>query len=129
GGGTAMIGDPSGKTEMRQLMTPETIAANRRAIEPQVRTYLAAAGERALVVDNADWLLPLNYIEFLRDIGRHFSVNRMLTAEGYRQRMEKGLSFIEVNYQLLQAYDFLTLRRRHGCVLQIGGDDQWGDIL
>jgi tyrosyl-tRNA synthetase len=129
GGGTTMIGDPSGKTEMRQMLTREAIEANRRSIEPQVRTYLAAAGERALVVDNADWLLPLNYIEFLRDVGRHFSVNRMLAAEGYRQRMEKGLSFIEFNYQLLQAYDFLVLRRNYGCVLQIGGDDQWGNIL
>jgi tyrosyl-tRNA synthetase len=129
GGGTTMIGDPSGKTEMRQMLSPETIAANRQAIEPQVRQYLAAAGERALVVDNADWLLPLNYIEFLRDVGRHFSVNRMRAAEGYRQRMEKGLSFIEFNYQLLQAYDFLVLRRQYGCILQIGGDDQWGNIL
>jgi len=129
GGGTTMIGDPSGKTEMRRMLSREDIEANRRAIEPQVRNYLAAAGERALVVDNADWLLPLNYIEFLRDVGRHFSVNRMLAAEGYRQRMEKGLSFIEFNYQLLQAYDFLILRRRFGCVLQIGGDDQWGNIL
>jgi tyrosyl-tRNA synthetase len=131
GGGTTMIGDPSGKTEMRQMLSREDIAANRRAIEPQVRRYLelAGAGERALVVDNAEWLAPLNYIEFLRDIGRHFSVNRMLAAEAYRSRMEKGLSFIEFNYQLLQAYDFLVLHRQYGCTLQIGGDDQWGHIL
>jgi tyrosyl-tRNA synthetase len=131
GGGTTMIGDPSGKTEMRQMLSREDIAGNRRAIEPQVRRYLelAGAGERALVVDNAEWLAPLNYIEFLRDIGRHFSVNRMLAAEAYRSRMEKGLSFIEFNYQLLQAYDFLVLHRQYGCTLQIGGDDQWGHIL
>ena len=131
GGGTTMIGDPSGKTEMRQLLSPEAIAANRTAIEPQIRRFLdvGAASDRAIVVDNADWLLPLNYIDFLRDIGRHFSVNRMLSAEAYKLRMEKGLSFIEFNYQILQAFDFLTLRRRHGCLLQIGGDDQWGNIL
>jgi tyrosyl-tRNA synthetase len=129
GGGTTMIGDPSGKTELRQMLSREAIVANGKAIEPQVKRFLAAAGDRALVVDNADWLLPLNYIEFLRDIGRHFSVNRMLAAEAYKLRIEKGLSFIEFNYQILQAYDFLTLRRRHGCLLQIGGDDQWGNIL
>jgi tyrosyl-tRNA synthetase len=129
GGGTAMVGDPSGRTELRQMMTVETIAANRRAIEPQVRRFLGDAGDRALVVDNAEWLVPLNYLEFLRDIGRHFSVNRMLAAEAYRQRMEKGLSFIEFNYQILQAYDYLVLHRRYGCVLQVGGDDQWGNIL
>ncbi len=129
GGGTAMIGDPSGKTETRQMLSRADIEANRRAIEPQARRYLAAAGDRALVVDNGEWLLPLNYLEFLREVGRHFSVNRMLAMEGYRMRMETGLSFIEFNYQLLQAYDFLTLRRRYGCALQIGGDDQWGNIL
>ncbi len=126
GGGTAMVGDPSGKTEMRQMITPEVIAANRTSIEPQVRRII---GESARVVDNGDWILPLNYIAFLRDIGRHFSVNRMLSAEAYKQRLEKGLSFIEFNYQLLQAYDFLALNERHNCVLQIGGDDQWGNIL
>jgi tyrosyl-tRNA synthetase len=129
GGGTTMIGDPSGKTELRQMLTRETIAANAKGIEPQVRRFLGDAGDRALLVDNADWLLPLNYIEFLRDIGRHFSVNRMLAAEAYKLRKEKGLSFIEFNYQILQAYDFLTLKRRHDCLLQIGGDDQWGNIL
>ena len=129
GGGTAMVGDPSGKTELRQMLTVESIQANRRAIEPQVRRFLGDAGENALVVDNADWLVPLNYLEFLRDIGRHFSVNRMLAAEAYRLRLEKGLSFIEFNYQILQAYDYLVLHRKYGCALQVGGDDQWGNIL
>jgi tyrosyl-tRNA synthetase len=128
GGGTAMIGDPSGRTELRQMMTVETIQENRRQIEPQVRRFLGDSAS-ALVLDNAEWLVPLNYLEFLRDVGRHFSVNRMLTAEAYRLRLEKGLSFIEFNYQILQAYDFLVLFRRHGCVLQVGGDDQWGNIL
>jgi tyrosyl-tRNA synthetase len=127
GGGTAMVGDPSGRTELRQMMTVETIQANRRSIEPQVRRFVS--GDNAIVVDNAEWLAPLNYLEFLRDIGRHFSVNRMLAAEAYRQRMEKGLSFIEFNYQILQAYDFLILFRKYGCALQVGGDDQWGNIL
>lgn len=126
GGGTAMVGDPSGKTEMRQLITPAAIAANRDSIAPQVRRII---GESARVVDNGEWILPLNYISFLRDIGRHFSVNRMLSAEAYKMRLEKGLSFIEFNYQLLQAYDFLALNERFDCVLQIGGDDQWGNIL
>lgn len=126
GGGTAMVGDPSGKTEMRQLITPEAIAANRDSIAPQVRRII---GDSARVVDNGDWILPLNYISFLRDIGRHFSVNRMLSAEAYKVRLEKGLSFIEFNYQLLQAYDFLALNERFNCALQIGGDDQWGNIL
>jgi tyrosyl-tRNA synthetase len=129
GGGTAMVGDPSGRTELRQMMTVETIQDNRKAIEPQVRRFLVDAPDSAIVVDNADWLAPLNYLEFLRDIGRHFSVNRMLAAEAYRQRMEKGLSFIEFNYQILQAYDYLVLHRKFGCMLQVGGDDQWGNIL
>jgi tyrosyl-tRNA synthetase len=129
GGGTAMVGDPSGRTELRQMMTIETIQANRLAIEPQVRRFVADAGEDAIVVDNAEWLAPLNYLDFLRDIGRHFSVNRMLAAEAYKQRMEKGLSFIEFNYQILQAYDYLVLYRKYGCALQVGGDDQWGNIL
>ncbi|HEX4405296.1 MAG TPA: tyrosine--tRNA ligase [Polyangia bacterium] len=128
GGGTTMVGDPSGKTELRQMLTKEAIAENRVGIERQVRNILKDAPD-AIVVDNADWLLPLNYIDFLRDIGRHFSVNRMIAAEAYKQRLEKGLSFIEFNYQLLQAYDFLVLRRLHGCTLQIGGDDQWGNIV
>jgi tyrosyl-tRNA synthetase len=126
GGGTAMVGDPSGKTEMRQLLSRDTIQNNGRALEVQVRRFI---GERGLMVDNAEWLLGLNYIDFLRDIGRHFSVNRMLTHESYRIRLEKGLSFLEFNYQLLQAYDFLVLFRRYGCRLQMGGDDQWGNIV
>jgi tyrosyl-tRNA synthetase len=126
GGGTAMVGDPSGKTEMRQLVSAETIQANRRGIEPQVRNFV---GPSATIVDNGDWLLSLNYVAFLRDIGRHFSVNRMLAAEAYKMRLEKGLSFIEFNYQLLQAYDFLALNQRFDCALQVGGDDQWGNII
>jgi tyrosyl-tRNA synthetase len=129
GGGTAMVGDPSGRTELRQMLTVATIQENRRAIEPQVRRFLGDAGEKAIVVDNAEWLVALNYLEFLRDIGRHFSVNRMLAAEAYRLRLEKGLSFIEFNYQILQAYDYLVLHRKYGCALQVGGDDQWGNIL
>jgi tyrosyl-tRNA synthetase len=126
GGGTAMVGDPSGKTEMRQLITQEAIQSNRRSIEPQIRNVI---GDSARFVDNAEWLLPLNYVAFLRDIGRHFSVNRMLGAEAYKLRLEKGLSFIEFNYQLLQAYDFLVLSEKYDCALQIGGDDQWGNIV
>jgi tyrosyl-tRNA synthetase len=126
GGGTAMVGDPSGRSELRQMLTVEDIQANRRAIEPQVRRLL---GDKAIVVDNGEWLSGLNYLEFLRDVGRHFSVNRMLAAEAYRVRLEKGLSFIEFNYQILQAYDYLVLHRRYGCALQVGGDDQWGNIL
>jgi tyrosyl-tRNA synthetase len=128
GGGTTMVGDPSGKTELRQMLTREAIAENRVGIEAQVRRVLAGVPD-VVVVDNGEWLLPLNYIDFLRDIGRHFSVNRMLAAEAYKLRLEKGLSFIEFNYQLLQAYDFLVLSRRHRCALQIGGDDQWGNIV
>jgi tyrosyl-tRNA synthetase len=129
GGGTTMVGDPSGKTEMRQLLDETTIRAQGQAIHIQLARYLRFDGTNAIAVDNADWLLPLNYVAFLRDIGRHFSVNRMLAAEAYKLRLEKGLSFIEFNYQLLQAYDYLTLYRKYGCTLQMGGDDQWGNIL
>ena len=129
GGGTAMVGDPSGKSELRQLISQDQIQENRRGVEPQIRRFLDSGPEGALVVDNAEWLLSLNYVEFLRDVGRHFSVNRMLAAEAYKIRLEKGLSFLEFNYQILQAYDFLVLQRRYGCTLQIGGDDQWGNIL
>jgi tyrosyl-tRNA synthetase len=129
GGGTTMVGDPSGRTEMRRMLTEEDIRANGRAIQAQLDKYLHFDGKTSLAVDNADWLLPLNYVAFLRDIGRHFSVNRMLAAEAYKQRLEKGLSFIEFNYQLLQAYDYLHLYREYGCTLQMGGDDQWGNIL
>ncbi|MEM6730020.1 MAG: tyrosine--tRNA ligase [Myxococcota bacterium] len=128
GGGTAMVGDPSGKTEMRQLVSRETLAENAESIRAQIGRLLDLEGNSS-VVDNAEWLLPLNYIEFLREIGRFFSVNKMLQAEAYKIRLEKGLSFIEFNYQLLQSYDFLKLFQRHGCTIQMGGDDQWGNIL
>jgi tyrosyl-tRNA synthetase len=129
GGGTTMIGDPSGKTEMRQMLSEETIRANGRAIHAQLNHYLKFDEGKAIAIDNAEWLLELNYITFLRDIGRHFSVNRMLAAEAYKQRLERGLNFIEFNYQILQAYDYLELYRRYGCKLQMGGDDQWGNLL
>jgi tyrosyl-tRNA synthetase len=129
GGGTTMVGDPSGRTEMRQMLDEAMIRAYGDAIRAQLDRYLKFDGVGALAVNNADWLKPLNYIEFLRDIGRHFSVNRMLASEAYKIRLEKGLSFIEFNYQLLQAYDYLMLFRSHGCTLQMGGDDQWGNIL
>ena len=129
GCGTTMVGDPSGRTEMRQMLSEETIRANGKAIHAQLDHYLHFDGVQALALDNADWLLLLNYVRFLREIGRHFSVNRMLAAEAYRQRLEKGLSFIEFNYQLLQAYDYLHLFQNYGCTLQMGGDDQWGNIL
>ncbi len=129
GGGTAMVGDPSGKTELRQMLSAEQIRHNADRYLHQVAPILTLDGDKGILVDNADWLLGLKYIDFLREIGRHFSVNRMLSAEAYRQRLERGLSFIEFNYQLLQSYDFLELYRRHGCTLQLGGDDQWGNIL
>jgi tyrosyl-tRNA synthetase len=129
GGGTTMVGDPSGKTEMRQMLSEAQIRAYGDAIHAQLDRYLHMSEGQGIAVNNADWLLPLNYIAFLRDIGVHFSVNRMLAAEAYKQRLERGLSFIEFNYQLLQAYDYLTLYRQHGCTLQMGGDDQWGNIL
>ncbi len=129
GGGTTMIGDPSGRTEMRQMLTREQIIANGEKIRKQFARFLDFDGGRAIMLDNAEWLLTLNYVEFLRDIGRHFSVNRMLAAEAYKARLETGLSFIEFNYQVLQAYDFLMLYRRYGCTLQMGGNDQWGNIL
>ena len=130
GGGTAMIGDPSGRTEMRQMLSHDTITQNVQALRAQLQRYLALEGDHgAIIVNNADWLAELKYIDFLRDIGRHFSVNRMLTFEAYKQRLETGLSFLEFNYQLLQAYDFLVLFQRYGCVLQIGGDDQWGNLV
>jgi tyrosyl-tRNA synthetase len=129
GGGTTMIGDPTDRTEMRQIMTEDTIRSFGQSIHNQVDRYFHFRETGALALDNADWLLSLNYITFLREIGVHFSVNRMLAAEAYKQRLERGLSFIEFNYQLLQAYDYLTLYRDHGCTLQMGGDDQWGNIL
>ena len=129
GGGTTMVGDPSGKTEMRRMLDEGLIRSYGKSILGQLDRYLRFDGTGAIAVDNADWLLPLNYIRFLREIGRHFSVNRMLAAEAYKLRLEKGLSFIEFNYQLLQAYDYLHLFRTYGCTLQLGGDDQWGNIL
>lgn len=131
GGGTAMVGDPSGKTEMRQLISQDEIQKNGEGILGQLNRYLRLDGSRGIFLNNADWLVPLKYIEFLRDIGKFFKVNEMIRAEAYRQRLEReeGLSFIEFNYQLLQAYDFLILFERYGCKLQMGGDDQWGNML
>ena len=135
GGGTAMIGDPSGKTEMRKMLTPEQVQENCKSIKAQLGTVVDFSEHpkdgmgKAIMLNNADWLTDLNYITFLRDIGRHFSVNRMLSFESYKQRLERGLSFIEFNYQLLQSYDFYILNQEHGCKLQIGGDDQWGNIV
>jgi len=131
GGGTAMVGDPSGKTEMRQMLSFEDISANGEGILGQLQRYLQLDNVAGMSANNADWLMKLNYIEFLRDIGRYFRVNEMIRAEAYRARLEReeGLSFIEFNYQLLQAYDYLQLFERHGCVLQMGGDDQWSNIL
>ncbi len=131
GGGTTMIGDPSGRTKERDLLPIETIVANGEGILAQLQRYLNLDGKAGLFLNNADWLLPLNYIEFLRDIGKHFRVNEMIKAEAYRARLEReeGLSFIEFNYQLLQAYDFMHLAKTHDCTLQMGGDDQWGNIL
>lgn len=129
GGGTAMVGDPSGKTEMRPVMTREEIEENAEALKGQLSRFIDFGEGKALMVNNADWLTELRYIDFLREIGRHFSVNRMLTAETYRSRLETGLSFIEFNYMLLQAYDFWHLFKRYGCRLQMGGNDQWGNIL
>ena len=129
GGGTGLIGDPSGKTEMRQVLTREQIDYNAQCLGKQLSQYLDFSEGRALLLNNADWLTKINYIEFLRDIGRHFSVNRMLAAESYKIRMEKGLNFIEFNYMILQGYDFLYLFQHHGCALQMGGNDQWGNML
>lgn len=129
GNGTAMIGDPSGKTEMRQMLYEEQIRLNGEKIKDQLNRYLHFDEGKAAIVYNGDWLLDLKYIDFLREIGRHFSVNRMLATESYKIRLETGLSFLEFNYQLLQAYDFLMLFRSHNCILQMGGDDQWGNIV
>lgn len=129
GGGTARIGDPSGKTEMRKMISYEQIDANAASIGAQLDRFIGFDGTTAFVENNKNWLADLNYIDFLRDIGSHFSVNRMLTFEAYRKRMETGLTFVEFNYQLLQSYDFLQLNERHGVALQIGGDDQWGNIV
>lgn len=129
GGGTAMIGDPSGRTDMRQMMTKETIQHNCDCFKKQMSRFIDFSEGKALMVNNADWLLDLNYIEVLREVGAHFSVNRMLTAECYKQRMEKGLSFLEFNYMIMQSYDFYALFQKFGCNLQFGGDDQWSNML
>ncbi len=129
GGGTAMIGDPSGRTDMRAMMTRETIAHNCECFKQQMSRFIDFSEDKALMVNNADWLLDLNYVDFIRDIGPCFSVNNMLRAECYRQRMEKGLSFLEFNYMIMQSYDFLELYKRYGCNMQFGGDDQWSNML
>ena len=129
GGGTAMIGDPSGRTDMRQMMTPETIQHNCECFKKQMSRFIDFSDGKALMVNNADWLMDLNYIEVLREVGAHFSVNRMLSAECYKQRMEKGLSFLEFNYMIMQSYDFYALFQKYGCNLQFGGDDQWSNML
>ena len=128
GGGTAMVGDPSGRTELRQLLSSEAIQGNIKKIQAQLSRYIDFDAN-AITLDNSEWLFNLSYIDFLREIGRHFSVNRMLAAEAYRIRLESGLSFLEFNYQILQAYDYLILFRKYGCRLQMGGDEQWGNIL
>ena len=129
GGGTAMVGDPSGKTDMRKMMTRETIQHNGECFKKQMRRFIDFSDDKALMLNNADWLLQLNYVGMLRDVGASFSVNRMLTAECYKQRLERGLTFLEFNYMIMQAYDFLELHRQTGCVMQMGGADQWSNIL
>ena len=129
GGGTAMIGDPSGRSDMRQMMTKETIDHNCACFKKQMSRFIDFSEGKALMVNNADWLLDLNYLQVLREVGACFSVNRMLTAECYKQRMEKGLSFLEFNYMIMQSYDFYTLFQKYGCNLQFGGDDQWSNML
>jgi len=129
GGGTAMVGDPSGRTDMRSMMTVETIQHNADKFKKQFEKFMDFSNDKAIMVNNADWLLGLNYVSFLRDVGVHFSVNRMLTAECFKSRLEKGLTFIEFNYMLMQSYDFLMLNKNYGCTLELGGDDQWANIL
>ena len=129
GGGTAMVGDPSGRTDMRSMMSVETIQHNCECFKKQMSRFIDFSDGKAIMVNNADWLLKLNYVDFLRDVGALFSVNRMLTAECFKQRLEKGLSFLEFNYMLMQSYDFLVLFQKYGCSLQLGGDDQWSNIL
>ncbi|MCI7129894.1 MAG: tyrosine--tRNA ligase [Lachnospiraceae bacterium] len=129
GGGTAMIGDPSGRTDMRQMMTTETIAHNVECFKKQMSRFIDFSDDKALLVNNADWLMDLNYIEVLREVGAHFSVNRMLSHECYKQRMERGLTFLEFNYMIMQSYDFFELYQKYGCNMQFGGDDQWANML
>ena len=129
GGGTAMIGDPSGRTDMRQMMTKETINHNVECFKKQMSRFIEFGEDKAMLVNNADWLMDLNYVDVLREVGAHFSVNRMLTAECYKQRMEKGLSFLEFNYMIMQSYDFYMLYQKYGCNMEFGGDDQWSNML
>ncbi len=129
GGGTAMVGDPSGKTDMRAMLTKEQIESNVEAIKKQMERFIDFSDDKALIVNNADWLLKLNYVDFLREVGVHFSVNRMLTAECFKQRLEKGLSFLEFNYMLMQGYDFYELNQKYDCKMQLGGDDQWSNMI
>ena len=129
GGGTGMIGDPSGRTDMRQMLTKETIQHNIDCFKQQMSRFIDFSDGKALMVNNADWLMNLNYVELLREVGAHFSVNRMLTAECYKQRMERGLSFLEFNYMIMQSYDFYMLYQKYGCNMQVGGDDQWSNML
>lgn len=129
GGGTGMIGDPSGRTDLRRMMTVETIQHNCDCFKKQMSRFIDFSKDKALMVNNAEWLMGLNYVELLREVGSHFTVNRMLAAECYKQRMEKGLTFLEFNYMIMQAYDFLALYEKYGCNLQFGGDDQWGNML
>ena len=129
GGGTTMIGDPSGRTDMRKMLTKEDINHNAECFKKQMERFIDFGEGKAIMVNNADWLLELNYIELLRDVGVHFSVNRMLTAECFKKRLEKGLSFFEFNYMIMQSYDFLQLFKKHGCIMQLGGDDQWSNML
>ena len=129
GGGTTMIGDPTGKTDMRKMLSKETIEHNAKRFKEQLSKFIDFDNGKAIFANNADWLSNLNYIEFIREIGVHFSVNKMLTAECYKQRLERGLTFLEFNYMIMQSYDFLELYRRYNCKLQIGGNDQWSNIL
>lgn len=129
GGGTGTVGDPSGRTDMRKMLTDEDIEHNCNCFKKQMERFIDFSDGKALMINNGDWLRKLNYIELLRDVGPHFSVNRMLTAECYKQRLERGLTFLEFNYMIMQAYDFMELNRRYGCVLELGGDDQWSNII
>ena len=129
GGGTAMIGDPSGRTDLRNILTPLQIETNVSAIKKQMEKFIDFSDDKAILTNNADWLLNLNYVDFIRDIGSHFSVNRMLNAECFKSRMEAGLSFLEFNYMLMQGYDFLVLNQKYNCKMQLGGDDQWSNMI
>ncbi|HEY5525542.1 MAG TPA: tyrosine--tRNA ligase [Clostridium sp.] len=129
GGGTAMVGDPSGKTDMRKMLTKEQIEVNVTSIKKQMERFIDFSDNKAIIVNNADWLLGLNYVDFLRDVGSHFSVNRMLSADCFKQRLEKGLSFLEFNYMLMQGYDFYVLNQKYGCKMELGGDDQWSNMI